>query len=35
MRRFNETEPALVNDERNRFVRVTFHLEPEAAGNGV
>ncbi len=34
MRRFNGTEPALVNDERNRFVRVTFHLEPEAAGNG-
>ena len=35
MRRFNGTEPALVNDERNRFVRVTFHLGPEAAGNGV
>ena len=29
MRRFNGTEPTLVNDERNRFVRVTFHLEPD------
>ena len=34
MRRFNGTEPALVNDERNRFVRVTFHLEPDAIGDG-
>ena len=25
MARFNGTEPELVNDERNRFVRVTFH----------
>ena len=24
MRRFNGTEPELVSDERNRFVRVTF-----------
>jgi hypothetical protein len=24
MRRFNGTEPELVNDERNRLVRVTF-----------
>ena len=31
MRRFNGTEPTLVNDERNRFVRVTFHLDtPDA-----
>ena len=34
MRRFNGTEPALVNDERNRFVRVTFHLESDLAGSG-
>ncbi len=27
MRRFNGTEPALVSDERNRFVRVTFERE--------
>ena len=26
MMRFNGTEPELVSDERNRFVRVTFHL---------
>ena len=26
MMRFNGTEPHLVSDERNRFVRVTFHL---------
>ena len=29
MRRFNGTEPELLNDERNRFVRVTF--EPGGA----
>ena len=29
MTRFNGTEPALVNDERNRLVRVTFSLEPD------
>ena len=34
MRRFNGTEPALVNDERNRFVRVTFLLEPDSTGDG-
>ena len=34
MRRFNGTETTLVNDERNRFVRVTFHLEPGADGPG-
>ena len=32
MRRFNGTEPTLENDERNRFVRVTFQLS--GAGNG-
>ena len=31
MRAFNGTEPELVQDERNRFVRVTFHLDGEAA----
>ena len=34
MRRFNGTEPTLTNDERNRFVRVTFRLEPDSPGNG-
>ena len=29
MMRFNGTEPDLVSDERNRFVRVTFHLQPD------
>ena len=29
MTRFNGTEPELVNDERNRLVRVTFSLEPD------
>ena len=29
MRRFNGTEPALLNDVRNRFVRVTFNLRPD------
>ena len=28
MRAFNATEPELLQDERNRFVRVTFHLDP-------
>ena len=28
MRAFNGTEPELMQDERNRFVRVTFHLGP-------
>ena len=31
MRAFNGTEPELVQDERNRFVRVTFRLDGEAA----
>ncbi len=30
MRAFNDTEPELVNDERGRFVRVTFRLKPKA-----
>ena len=28
MRSFNDTEPELVQDERNKFVRVTFRLAP-------
>ena len=32
MRRFNGTEPSLVNDERNRFVRVTFDLARGGSG---
>ena len=28
MRRFNGTEPVLVSDERNRFVRVAFERGP-------
>ncbi|MCY3810779.1 MAG: putative DNA binding domain-containing protein [Gammaproteobacteria bacterium] len=28
MRKFNGTEPELVSDERNRYVRVTFRLDP-------
>ena len=35
MQRFNGTEPELVNDQRNRFVRVTFRLEASSARNGV
>ena len=31
MRAFNGSEPELVQDERNRFVRVTFHLHGGAA----
>ena len=31
MRAFNNTEPELVNDEKGRFVRVTFRLKPKAA----
>ena len=31
MQAFNATEPELVQDERNRFVRVTFRLSDEAA----
>ena len=31
MRAFNGTEPELVQDERNRFVRATFRLDGEAA----
>ena len=31
MRRFNGTEPGLVSDERNRFVRVTFERGPRNA----
>ena len=34
MMRFNGTEPVLVSDERNRFVRVTFRLGPGAAAAG-
>ena len=34
MKRFNGTEPELVNDARNRFVRVTFRLEPGSADGG-
>ena len=34
MRRFNGTEPALHNDERDRFVRVTFDLRPAPAAGG-
>ena len=26
---FNGTEPDLVSDEHNRFVRVTFRLQPD------
>ena len=29
MMRFNGTEPDLLSDERNRFVRVTFRLQPD------
>jgi len=29
MREFNGTEPELANDEREKFVRVTFRLEPD------
>ena len=29
MRAFNGTEPELMHDERNRFVRVTFRLDPD------
>ena len=29
MMRFNATEPDLLSDERNRFVRVTFRLQPD------
>lgn len=32
MRAFNGTEPELVNDEGGKFVRVTFRLKPEPAG---
>ena len=34
MRRFNGTEPTLINDARNRFVRVTFHPEAGAGPHG-
>lgn len=27
MRAFNDTGPGLLNDERNRFVRVTFRID--------
>ena len=30
MRAFNETEPELIHDERNKFVRVSFLLESRA-----
>ena len=33
MQAFNDTEPELVNDMDNRFVRVTFRLKPESAGD--
>ena len=29
MREFNGTEPELVNEERSRFVRVSFRTDPE------
>ena len=29
MREFNGTDPELVNEERGRYVRVRFHIEPE------
>ena len=32
MRAFNGTEPELINHESGKFVRVTFHLKPEPAG---
>ena len=32
MQAFNGTEPELVNDEGGKFVRVTFRLKPEPAG---
>lgn len=32
MREFNGMEPALVNDESGRFVRVTFHLAADTSG---
>ena len=32
MQAFNDTDPELVNDVDNRFVRVTFRLKPEPAG---
>ena len=35
MLEFNGTDPELVNDERNRFVRVTFRLEPSSVRNNV
>ena len=31
MREFNGTEPELINEERGRFVRVTFRMDPDAA----
>ena len=31
MRAYNDTEPELVNDEKGRFVRVTFRLNPKVA----
>ena len=33
MRAFNNTEPELLNDVNNRFVRVNFRLKPEPAGD--
>ena len=32
MRAFNDTEPEILNDRDGKFVRVTFRLKPEAAG---
>ena len=32
MRNFNGTKPTLENYERDRFVRVTFHFEPDPSG---
>ena len=34
MRAFNGTEPDLMHDERNRFVKVTFRLDARARGRG-
>ena len=35
MQGFNGTEPYLVNDERNRFVRVTFHIDSRESERSV
>ena len=35
MQGFNGTEPCLVNDQRNRFVRVTFHIDSRESERSV